>query len=87
MTGSPPMTGSLKAFVALGVIALAWGTAMMVWPVQLGRLYGIANRDRAKKALLIAGMMLAAFGLVLASFALVYSTTAPLDLNAAGATR
>jgi hypothetical protein len=80
------MTGTLKGFVVLGAVALVWGSAMMVWPVQLGRLYGIANRDRAKKALLIAGMMLAAFGLVLASFALVYSTTAPLDLNA-GATR
>lgn len=78
------MTGTLEGFVVLGAVALVWGSAMMVWPVRIGRLYGIADRDRAKKALLIAGMMLAAFGLVMASFALVYSTTAPLDFNSAG---
>jgi hypothetical protein len=65
-------------FVILGGIALVVGTLMMALPGPIGRLFGIADEELAGKALLIAGMMTAAFGLILAGFAIAYATAEPL---------
>ena len=67
------------AFVILGAIAALAGTGVLV--------HAIRNRgdgeDPRTTMLLIAGMMLAAFGVLIAGFAIGYSTAEPLDLNAA----
>ena len=66
------------AFIILGILAAIIG----------GTLTTIAIRHRAEQrprhaAMLIGGMMLAAFGLVITGFAIAYQRTAPLDFNAA----
>ena len=69
-------------FVIFGAIAAIAGTIMLVTAIRAG------VNDRPRNTLmLIAGMMLAAFGLVLAGFAIGYATTEPLDLNAPEAAR
>ncbi|MFL6735322.1 MAG: hypothetical protein ACJ8EY_11600 [Sphingomicrobium sp.] len=65
-------------FVVVGAIAVLVGLTMLVKGVRSG----VEARPR-NMALLIAGMMMTAFGLVLGGFAIGYATTGPLDLNAA----
>jgi Ca2+/H+ antiporter len=68
----------MTAFIPLGILALVVGAAMLVTGIR---------RHQAQHpkhvAMLIAGMMMTAFGLFLAGFAIAYQTAAPLDLGAA----
>jgi uncharacterized membrane protein len=71
----------MTAFEIVGVAAVFAGLTLLVVAIR-------HHGERLPKhvAMLIAGMMLTAFGLVLAGFAIVYQNSAPLALNAAGAT-
>ncbi len=70
------MTAANILFVVVGAIAALAGLGMLVTAIR----GGVAERNAV---LLLAGMMLAAFGLVLGGFAIGFATTGPLDLNAA----
>jgi hypothetical protein len=72
------MTGANILFVGVGVIALLGGLATLFTALRRHRV----NHPKGV-AMLIGGMMVTAFGLLLTGFAIAYSTTAPLDLNAA----
>lgn len=67
-------------FIPLGAVALVCGMVMLVTGIR---------RHRAQHpkhvAMLIAGMMITAFGLLLAGFAIAWQAAAPLDLNAGAA--
>jgi uncharacterized membrane protein len=71
----------MTAFEIIGSVAVFAGLALLVTAIR-------HHGERLPKhvAMLIAGMMLTAFGLVIAGFAVVFQNTAPLALNAAGAT-
>lgn len=72
------MVGELNIlFVAIGGLAFLVGIAMLVRAI----------RDRpgtspGATAMLIAGMMVTAFGMLMAGFAIGFATSEPLDLNA-----
>ena len=70
----------MTAFIALGAIFLAVGLVMLVIAIRRHQ-----AQDPKHVAMLIAGMMISAFGLILDGFAIAYQTAAPLDLNSAGA--
>jgi hypothetical protein len=67
--------------VILGVLATLLGLGILVTAIR--------NRgdgeDPRSNIMLIAGMMITAFGLLIAGFAVGYATSDPLDANAAAA--
>jgi hypothetical protein len=74
------MSSANILFVIVGAVALIAGLGMLVTGIR----GGVEARPR-NTALLIAGMMMTAFGLVLGGFAIGYATTKPLDLNSGAA--
>jgi hypothetical protein len=64
-------------FVAIGVVSLLLGLAVLATAIR-----GAPGTDPKSTAMLIAGMMVTAFGLLMAGFAIAYSSGKPLDLNA-----
>ena len=70
----------MTAFVILGAIAVVAGLTLLVIAIR----HQSEQRPRYA-AMLIAGMMMTAFGLVIAGFAIAYQRTAPLDLNTGAA--
>ena len=70
----------MTLFVILGAIALVAGVATLVTGIRRG-----PDASPRNRAMLIGGMMLAAFGLVIGGFAIAYQTAAPLNLNASSA--
>ena len=77
------MTLANLIFTAAGIGALLAGLVMLLRPALVRGLFGINPSEPAHYGLLIAGMMLAAFGMLLAGFAIGYSMVRPLDLNQA----
>ncbi|WP_309612077.1 hypothetical protein [Sphingomonas sp.] len=75
------MTDANTLFVVAGAILLVAGLITLVRPAIVRRLFSIRDGEPAKYGLLIAGMMLTAFGMLLAGFAIGYTTAAPLDLT------
>ena len=75
------MIGELNIlFVILGSVSLLLGLGMLALALRN------PQRDQPKGvAMLIAGMMVTAFGLLMAGFAIAYATADPLDLNAEAA--
>ena len=67
----------MSPFVPLGGVFAVAGAAMVVVAVRHQK-----ERRPRYAAMLIGGMMAAAFGLVIAGFAIAYERAAPLDLNA-----
>ena len=65
-------------YVAIGALAFVGGLVMLVRAIRGG---GVGEQPRAT-AMLIAGMMITAFGLLMAGFSIGYATSEPLDLNA-----
>ena len=63
-------------FIVLGSLAVLVGLAMLI-----SALRGRVGESRKSTALLIAGMMVLAFGLVLGGFAIAYATTEPYDFT------
>jgi len=76
------MTSANSLFVVAGTILLVAGLVTLLRPAVVRRLLSITDGEPAKYGLLIAGMMLTAFGMLLAGFAIGYTTARPLDLNA-----
>ena len=75
------MIGDLNIiYVAIGAIAVAVGLVMLVRAIRGG-----PGENPRATAMLIAGMMITAFGLLMAGFAIGFSTSEPLDLNNAEA--
>jgi uncharacterized membrane protein HdeD (DUF308 family) len=70
------MSAANILFTVVGVIAFLVGLGMLVTAIRSG----VDERPR-NQGLLIAGMMLTAFGLVLAGFAIGYATTKPLTFE------
>ena len=70
----------MTAFVLVGAAAALVGGALVVTGIRRG-----PDAAPRNMAMLIGGMMLAAFGIVIAGFAIVYSNTAPLNLNSGAA--
>jgi hypothetical protein len=68
-------------FVAIGALAFLGGVAMLVRAIR-----GRPGEDPKSTAMLIAGMMITAFGLLMAGFAIGFATSEPLDLNAEAST-
>jgi Ca2+/H+ antiporter len=70
----------VNAFIPLGAVALVCGGALLVTGIR---------RHQAQHpkhvAMLIAGMMITAFGLLLTGFAIAWQAAAPLDLNSGAA--
>lgn len=75
------MTTPNLVFTIAGGIALLLGLVTLLRPALIRRLIGAKDSEPAKYGLLIAGMMMAAFGLLLAGFAIGFTTTRPLDMN------
>ena len=75
------MIGDLNIiYVAIGAIAVAVGLVMLVRAIRGG-----PGENPRATAMLIAGMMITAFGLLMAGFAIGFATSEPLDLNNAEA--
>ena len=74
------MTSINLVFTLAGGIALLLGLVTLLRPALIRRLIGAKDSEPAKYGLLIAGMMLAAFGLLLAGFAIGFTTAKPLDM-------
>jgi hypothetical protein len=70
----------MTLFIAIGILALFVGGTMLVASIRRHR-----AREPRHVAMLIAGMMIAAFGLLLGGFAIAYAAAGPLD--AAGPAR
>jgi hypothetical protein len=71
------MSGANILFVAIGAVSLLLGLGVLVTAIR-----GEPGTDPKSTAMLIAGMMVTAFGLLMAGFAIAYSTSSPVDLNA-----
>jgi hypothetical protein len=75
------MIGDLNIFyVAIGVVAMLGGLAMLVRAIR-----SRPGESPKATAMLIAGMMITAFGLLMAGFAIGFALSEPLDLNNAEA--
>ena len=70
------MSGANILFLVVGIIAALMGLGMLV-----AALRGRVGESKASTGLLIAGMMLLAFGLVMSGFAIAYATTEPYDFS------
>ena len=71
------MIGDLNSlYVAIGAVAVLGGLAMLVRAIR-----GRPGENPKSTAMLIAGMMITAFGLLMAGFAIGFATSEPLDLN------
>jgi len=71
------MIGDLNIlYVAIGAVAVLGGLAMLVSAIR-----GRPGENPKSTAMLIAGMMITAFGLLMAGFAIGFATSEPLDLN------
>ena len=66
----------MTAFAIVGIFLAVVGLVLLVKALR-----GRVGESPRSTAMLIAGMMLTAFGIVIAGFAIVYQHTAPLDLN------
>lgn len=75
------MTNVNLLFTLVGATFLGAGLVTLLRPSLVRALLRIKPSEPAKQGLLIAGMMLAAFGMLLAGFAIGYSMVRPLDLN------
>ena len=75
------MTPANLLFTLVGAAALLAGLTTLLRPSLVRALFGMKASEPAKYGLLIAGMMLAAFGVLLGGFAIGYSTVRPLDFN------
>ena len=75
------MTQTNLFFVLGGAVFLLAGLITLIRPALVRRLFSIKDGEPAKYGLLIAGMMLAAFGLLIAAFAIGYTTARPLDMT------
>ena len=75
------MVGDLNIlYVAIGVVAVLGGLAMLVRAIR-----SRPGENPRATAMLIAGMMITAFGLLMAGFAIGFAISEPLDLNNAEA--
>ncbi len=70
------MSGANILFLVVGIIATLLGLGMLI-----GALRGRVGESKKSTGLLIAGMMILAFGLVLSGFAIAYATTKPYDFS------
>ena len=70
------MSGANLLFIIVGGLATLIGATMLI-----AALRGRVGESRKSTALLIAGMMVLAFGLVLTGFAIAYATTEPYEFN------
>jgi hypothetical protein len=75
------MIGDLNViYVAIGAVAFVVGLVMLVRAIRAG-----PGENPKATAMLIAGMMITAFGLLMAGFAIGFAMSKPLDLNNAEA--
>ncbi|URD60433.1 hypothetical protein M8312_11665 [Sphingomonas sp. KRR8] len=70
------MSGANILFLTVGIIAALAGLLMLV-----AALRGDPGESQRSTGLLIAGMMILAFGLIMSGFAIAYATTKPYDFN------
>jgi hypothetical protein len=74
------MSGANIFFIVVGGIAILIGLVMLATSLK-----GREGDQRKHTALLMAGMMVLAFGLILAGFAIAYATTDPYDFTTSNA--
>jgi uncharacterized membrane protein len=70
----------VSLFVPLGTVFALVGLGTLVTAIRHQQ-----EPHPRYAAMLIGGMMMAAFGIVMAGFAIAYQSAAPLDLNSGGA--
>lgn len=72
----------MSVFIPLGIVILLGGLVLVVTGIR-------RHKEQRPKhvAMLMAGMMMTAFGLVIAGFAIAYQSAPPLDLNTAQGSR
>lgn len=70
------MSGANILFLGVGVVAGLIGLGMLI-----AALRGRPGESKKSTGLMIAGMMVLAFGLILGGFAIAYATTEPYDFN------
>lgn len=75
------MTSANLIFTFVGGLAFIAGLIMLLRPSLVRALIGAKDSEPTRYGLLMAGMMLAAFGLLLGGFAIGYSAAGPLDMN------
>ena len=75
------MIGDLNIlYVAIGAVAFIAGVVMLLRAIR-----SRPGENPKATAMLIAGMMITAFGMLMAGFAIGFATSEPLDLNAEAA--
>ena len=75
------MIGDLNiVYVGIGAVAFVIGLTMLVSAIR-----GRPGENPKSTAMLIAGMMITAFGMLMAGFAIGFATSEPLDPNNAEA--
>jgi len=70
------VSGGIVLFLVVGVIFALAGLVMLI-----AALRGDPGESKRSTGLLIAGMMVLAFGLILTGFAIAFATTKPYDFN------
>jgi len=71
------VTGGILLFLVVGVLFALTGLGMLIAAFRGG---GVGENKRST-GLLIAGMMVLAFGMILTGFAIAFATTKPYDFN------
>jgi hypothetical protein len=74
------VTAANILFLGVGIVAALLGAGMLV-----AALRGNPGESKRSTGLMIAGMMILAFGLILGGFAVAFATTEPYDFNQAEA--
>lgn len=74
------MTAANILFLGVGILATLVGAGMLI-----AALRGNPGESKRSTGLMIAGMMILAFGLILGGFAVAFATTEPYDFNQAEA--
>jgi uncharacterized membrane protein HdeD (DUF308 family) len=72
------VSGANILFVVVGAVAALVGLVMLI-----AALRGRPGESKKSTGLMIAGMMVLAFGLILGGFAIAYATTDPYEFNQA----
>ena len=76
--GTDAMIGDLNIlYVAIGAVSVLVGVGVLIAAIRGG-----PGTNPKSTAMLIAGMMVTAFGLLMAGFAIGFATSDPIEFNA-----
>jgi len=73
------VTGGILLFLVVGLLFAVTGLGMLIAAFRGGNV----GENKRSTGLLIAGMMVLAFGMILTGFAIAFATTKPYDFDTA----